>query len=99
MSTTPLTIYLPATLAVQIKRAAERDHQSQSSYVVDLLTRHFGEQHDPLSALLTGQLSRLLAVAEEWVETLPEGQKERAKLHIEERASKYKRAAQARLKA
>jgi hypothetical protein len=99
MSTTPLTIYLPVALAVQIKRASQRDNQSQSSFVVDLLTRHFGENHDPLSLLVTGQLSRLLAVAEEWVETLPEAQKDMAKFRIDERAIKYKKAAQARLKA
>lgn len=98
MSKLPLTIYLPAALAVQIRRTAESENQSMSSSVVELLERHFTSEVDPLSTLVTGQMARLLAVAEEWVETLPDGAREHAKWRINERAQKYKRAAQARLK-
>lgn len=98
MSKTPLTIYLPAALAAQIRRAAARENQSQSSCVVALLERHFGEDSDPLSALVTGQMSRLLAVAEEWIETIPEGARADAKWRIDERTQRFKKAAQARLK-
>lgn len=98
MSKMPLTIYLPASLGVQIRRAAERECQSQSSFIVELLQRHFATDVDPHTVLISSQLARLLAVAEEWIEVLPEDMREDAKWRIGERAAKYKKAAQARLK-
>jgi hypothetical protein len=93
MSTSPLTIYVPAALAVSIKRAADRAGQSQSGWVVAQLEQIVAGRPDPLLELTTNQLVRLLAVADEWIEQLPEPKGASAKRKIAERTEKFKQAA------
>jgi hypothetical protein len=99
MSKLPLTIYLPAKIAVRVKREAERTRQSQSAFVTDLLTKHFADGLDPLAEMVANELARLLAVTEQSIEMLPSDQRAEAKAQIDERTKKYKAAVQKRLKA
>lgn len=99
MSKIPLTIYLPARAAVQVKREAERAGQSQSAYVTDLLEKHFADGTDALTTMVANQLARLLAITEQPIELLPEAQRVEAKAQIEARSKKYQTAVQKRLKA
>ena len=98
MSKMPLTIYLPAKVAVQVKREAERTGQSQSAFVMGLLEKHFAEGVDPLATMVANQLARLLAFADQSIEALPAEQRAEAKTRIDERAKKYQAVVKERLK-
>lgn len=98
MSKIPLTIYLPAKVAVQVKREADRGGQSQSAFVTTLLEKHFAEGTDPLATMVANQLARLLAFAEQSIDALPVDQRADAKTKIDERAKKYQAVVKERLK-
>jgi hypothetical protein len=66
--------------------------------VADLLSHHFADKTETFPTLVTGQMSYLLAIAEEWVEAHPSDQKMGMKSRIKERTTTFKKAAQARLK-
>lgn len=98
MSKIPLTIYLPAKVAVQVKREADRAGCSQSAFVMGLLEKHFTDGTDPLANMVANQLARLLAFAEQSIDALPVDQRVEAKTRIDERAKKYQAVVRERLK-
>lgn len=98
MSKMPLTIYVPAKLAVQVKREADRACCSQSAFVMSLLEKHFAEGVDPLATMVANQLARLLAFADQSIEALPVDQRAGVKTKIDERAKKYQAVVKERLK-
>jgi hypothetical protein len=76
----------------------ESPTSSAATIPVPISTQKFGAA-DPLPTLIIAQLAHLSAVAEEWIELLPDAHHMAAKYRIEERSKKYKEAAQKRLKA